>query len=66
MADLSTLRFVENRRNVILLGTPGAGKTHLAIAVGVATTEAGYRTCFIAPPTWSRRCRRRIWRVSPS
>ena len=46
VAELSTLRFVEDRRNVILLGPPGVGKSHLAIALGVAATEAGYRTYF--------------------
>ena len=46
VAELSTLRFVEEKRNVILLGPPGVGKSHLAIALGVAATEAGYRTYF--------------------
>jgi len=31
---------------VLLLGPPGVGKTHLAIALGIAATEAGYRTYF--------------------
>jgi DNA replication protein DnaC len=46
IGELSTLRWVEERRNVILLGPPGVGKTHLGIALGVAATEAGYGTYF--------------------
>ena len=32
--ELATMRFVENKENVIFLGTPGVGKTHLAVALG--------------------------------
>lgn len=31
---------------MLLLGPPGVGKSHLAIALGIAATEAGYRTYF--------------------
>ncbi len=46
IAELSTLRFVEEHRNALFLGPPGVGKSHLAIALGIAATEAGYRTYF--------------------
>ncbi len=40
------MSFVEERRNALFLGPPGVGKSHLAIALGIAATEAGYRTYF--------------------
>jgi len=33
--------------NVVLLGPPGVGKTHLAIALGVKAVEAGYSALFL-------------------
>ncbi len=37
---------MEERRNALFLGPPGVGKIHIAIALGIAATEAGYRTYF--------------------
>ena len=45
--ELSGLGFVEKTENVIFLGPPGVGKTHLAIALGVKAVEAGYRVQFL-------------------
>ena len=47
VADLATLRFIENHENVILLGPPGVGKTHLAIALALKACAAGYKVLFI-------------------
>ena len=41
--ELAGLAFVERSENVILLGPPGVGKTHLAVALGVKAADAGHR-----------------------
>lgn len=46
IADLATLRFVENRENVILLGPPGVGKTHVAIALALKACEVSHKVLF--------------------
>lgn len=43
---LANLQFVEEHSNVIFLGPPGVGKTHLAVAIGLKACEAGYRVLF--------------------
>ena len=45
--DLETLAFVERAENVVLLGPPGVGKTHLAIALGVRALQIGHRVYFL-------------------
>jgi DNA replication protein DnaC len=45
--ELAGLSFVERAENVILLGPPGVGKTHLAVALGVKACEAGHRVLFL-------------------
>ena len=47
LRELAGLAFVERAHNVILLGPPGVGKTHLAIALGVKAVEAGYSVLFL-------------------
>jgi len=49
--ELSGLSFVERAENVLFLGPPGVGKTHLAIALGVAAVEAGHRVLFLTLET---------------
>lgn len=44
--DLATLSFVENRANAALLGPPGVGKTHIAVALSVAACRAGFSVYF--------------------
>ncbi|MCI0664397.1 MAG: IS21-like element helper ATPase IstB, partial [Acidobacteria bacterium] len=44
--ELQTGRFLTEGRNIILLGPPGVGRTHLAIALGVQTAELGHRVYF--------------------
>ena len=45
--ELAVCRWVGNRDNVVLLGPPGVGKTHLSVALGVEAIRNGYRTLFV-------------------
>ena len=44
---LGSLEFIENRENLIFLGPPGVGKTHLAVAFGLKACCAKYRVLFM-------------------
>lgn len=46
--DLATLRFIEEKKNVILMGTSGVGKTHLATALGIEAAKKRYSVYFIS------------------
>ena len=45
--DLMTLRFIENAENVIFCGTPGVGKTNLAVSIGIEAAKHRYCVYFI-------------------
>lgn len=44
--SLASCDFVEKKENVILVGQPGTGKTHLALGLGMKAIEKGYRVRF--------------------
>lgn len=45
LQELSSCQFVRNRQNVIMIGNPGRGKTHLAIALGLKACTQGTVFC---------------------
>lgn len=45
--DLETLRFIENKENILFLGNSGVGKTHLSVSIGIAAAKKRYSTYFI-------------------
>jgi len=48
VSELATLRFIANAENVVFLGPPGVGKTHLAIALGLAAIAQGQHVHFLS------------------
>lgn len=45
--ELATMRFLENTENIVFLGPPGVGKTHLASALGMAAVQHRFSTYYI-------------------
>ena len=54
--DFLTLRFMENNENIIFLGSPGTGKTHLSTSIGLEATRNSKSTYFIT-------CKDLIWQL---
>jgi DNA replication protein DnaC len=52
---LASGSFLTEARNVVLLGPPGTGKTHLATALGVAAARHGHRVQFATATEWVTR-----------
>ena len=55
IAHLATTTFIAKRDNVVLLGPPETGKTHLAIALGIKAAEASYPVAFDTATGWIAR-----------
>jgi len=55
IAHLATTTFVARKENVVLLGPPGTGKTHLAIALAMKAAEATYPVMFDSATAWIAR-----------
>ena len=49
---LGQLDFLHGRENVVMLGPPGTGKTHLAVAIGIRACLAGQRVAFATATEW--------------
>lgn len=48
LTDLGTLRFLDKKENILFFGTPGVGKTHLPISIGIEAASKRQLTYFIS------------------
>jgi DNA replication protein DnaC len=55
ITHLGTLDFITAKENVVFLGPPGTGKTHLAIGLGIRACQAGHRVAFATAAEWVAR-----------
>ena len=58
IGELATCRYLQTATNVLLIGPPGLGKTHLAVGLARKAAEAGYRTYFTTAADLAARCHR--------
>ncbi len=58
LAELGTCRYLETATNVLLIGPPGVGKTHIAAGLARRAAETGYRTYFTTAADLAARCHR--------
>src|SRR6476620_6968565 len=52
IAHLGTLDFITGKQNVVFLGPPGTGKTHLATGLAIRACQAGHRVLFATASQW--------------
>jgi DNA replication protein DnaC len=45
--DIMACRFIEENKNIVLMGKPGVGKTHIANAIGLEAIKKGYKVMFL-------------------
>ena len=58
ITELATCGYIASATNVLLIGQPGLGKTHLAVGLARKAAEAGYRTYFTTAADLAARCHR--------